>query len=419
MVRTDEFPLPPHPFIRKALKTTTERIALELNTPQTQAPDWTEFEWRVAMAVAVMHGVSGLLAGRLHWRGPELWQAFLTEQVQQGQLRQQRTRQLLDQLDVAAVQAQLPLMALKGSALLNLGLYAPGERPMSDIDLLCREPDFEATGRLIEAIGYEAGLTIWKHREYTPVGIGADRAFGEHGRNPIKIELHNRIAERLPVREIAITERLFPHKAQPGLNPYPSLAALMRHLLLHAAGNVCSQSIRLIHLHDIAALAVRLHAEDWDELLQPAAWWMGPPLLFADRCFPGRIAADSLKRVAQLGPLLLRRASARYRLAENSISRWGVPIFPGLEWSLSTVEAGNCLATRLYPGRKAAALGKQIAFSQLPLTSTGWAQTPRWKKALAMLAGGAPRAITLYSIQRALSYRPDSSPHIASIRATL
>ena len=427
MVRTDEFPLPPAPFIRAALKLTTERLASELAAPQapSQAPAWSEFEWRVAMAVAVMHGVSGLLAGRLRWTGPEAWQAFLAEQLQQGRLRQQRTRQLLADIDIAAVQAQLPLLGLKGSALLNLRLYAPGERPMSDVDLLCRGPDFEAAGRLIESLGYEAGATMWKHREYVPAGIGPDRAFGEHSSNPVKIELHGRILERLPMREAEITAQLFPPDAQPGLNPYPSLAALMRHLLLHAAGNVCAQGIRLIHLHDIAALADRMRADDWDELLRPAAsWWMLPPLAFADRCFPGRVSQAALARAAQACPAHLRRASARYRLAEHSLSRLSIPMFPGLMWAHSPGEACAWVLSRLYPGRKAAALSKQIALSQHALTTTGWAQTSRWEKGLLVLAGSAPRATTLYSIQRALSYRGDgaaskASSNIASMRAAL
>ena len=94
-------------------------------------------------------------------------------------------------------------------------------------------------------------------------------------------------------------------------------------------------------------------------------------------------------------------------------------MFPGLEWSCSTAEAGKCIAIRVYPGRKAAALGKQMALSLFPLTSTGWAQTPRWEKALMMLTGRAPRAITLHSIQRALSYLPGSPAHEASTRAAL
>ena len=416
--------MPAMPFIQAALKATSERIAQELVTPQQQAPDWNDFEWRVAIAVAAIHGVSALLAARLRWQGPPAWQAFLAEQALQGRLRDERTRQLLAQIDSAAQKAQLPLLALKGSALLKLDLYAPGERPMSDVDLLCREQDFEASHALVLSLGYEAGLTSWKHREYQPAGTRHERAFGEHIGNPLKIELHSRILEKLPRREVAITERLFPPAAQPGLNDYPSLAALMQHLLLHAAGNVCVQGIRLIHLHDIAALSPCLRSEDWDALLHAAAWWMLPPLALVDRYFPGRIEPRLLQRAAQGCPPLLRRASARYRLAEHSLSRWSMPLFPGVEWSHTTAEALAWIANRLYPGRKAEALNKQLANSHHALTATGWAQNSRWEKALLVLAGSAPRATTLYSIQSALGYQPpphdaDSPSHIASMRAAL
>jgi len=421
VVRTDEFPLPPMRFIRAALRRTTERIARELDVPQEQAPDWSDFEWRVAMAVAAMHGVSALLANRLRWQGSEVWQAFLSEQLQQGLLRQARTRQLLAEIDTAARQAQLPLLALKGSALLKLDLYAPGERPQSDIDLLCREQDFEAAGRLIQPLGYEAGLMSWKHLEYLPAGIGKERAFGEHIGNPVKIELHSRIIERLPLREVAITDQLFPQAASAGLNPYPSLAALMRHLLLHAAGNMCPQGIRLIHLHDIAALATRMQGSDWEELLQPAAGWMLPPLVMVDRYFPGRIPAQHLARTASCCSPHLRWASRHYRIAEHSLSRLNIPRFPCVEWSSSLAEACACAALRIYPGRKAAALNATLALSTHALAATGWAELPRWKKALRVLAGNAPRVATMYSIQRAMSYRPGtSSPaNSASMRAAV
>ena len=421
MVRTDEFPLPPSPFIRAALKTTVERIALELNKPQAHAPDWTEFEWRTAMAVAVMHGVSGMLAGRLLWRGPEVWQAFLAEQLEQGLLRQERTQQLLAQIDIAAREVQLPLMALKGSAILGLHLYAPGERPMSDIDLLCSEQDRASAGRLIEALGYEEGLPSWKHYEYAPRGIGKERAFGEHIANPIKIELHTRIAEQLPQREVAITGQVFPSAAHTGLNSYPSKAALMRHLLLHASGNMCFQLVRLIHLHDIAILAGQLQAQDWDDLLQPASWWMLPPLAMAERCFPGRIPQACLSRATSHCPPLLHWASDRYELSGNSLSRAGTPLLPGVEWSRSLPEAWACVARRVYPGREASALGKRHALAHPAMLATRWVRLPRWKRALSTLSGKAPRAITMYSLQQALRYRPDAASiaNIASIRAAV
>ena len=270
----DGTPMPPLPALREDLRTTTERIARELASPAAEAPAWSDLQWRVAMAAAVMHGVSGLLAGRLRWRGPEAWSTFLEQQRAQGILRQRRTQVLLD-----------------------LDLYAPGERPMSDVDLLCSAQDFEAADRLIGTLGYVPGSTNWRHVQYLPAGTGEERAFGEHIANPVKIELHGRVLERLPVRDVDITAQVFPGPARAGLNPYPSLAALMRHLVLHAAGNVCNQSVRLIHLHDIAALARRLTREDWDALVDAGdgrtmAWWALPPLSLVDELY-GALASGA------------------------------------------------------------------------------------------------------------------------------
>lgn len=421
---TDEIPMPPLPIVQNALRVTTERLAAELAAPGAEAPDWTPFEWRAAMAVAAMHGISALLAGRLRWHGPASWTSFLAEQKEQGLLRQQRTQQLLAGIDAAARQAQIPLLALKGSALLDLALYSPGERPMSDIDLLSREQDLAASGRLIQALGYEEGMTMWKHIEYQPIGTAKDRAFGEHIGNPIKIELHGRIMERLPLRNVAITAQVFPPSAHPGLNPYPSLAALMRHLLLHAAGNMCFQSMRLIHLHDIAALAGRLQTSDWDELMQPGEdgqkpWWILPPLALVDRYFAGRIPAQLLSHAALRCPPLLRWVSKRHRIVDISLSKLSIPMLPGVAWSRSTTEAFAWALNRLYPGRQTVAAYKKAALGEHIPTVTGWAQLSRWQKGLRILTRSSPRPQTMYSVQRALSYRPASSPYKASSKAAL
>ncbi|HET9645027.1 MAG TPA: nucleotidyltransferase family protein [Burkholderiaceae bacterium] len=420
MMPADSIPMPPASILREDLRVTTERIAHELAWPSTEAPDWNDIQWRVAMAVAVMHGVSALLAGRLRWRGPQTWTTFLAQQGAQGILRQSRTQQLLAEIDGAARDAGIPLVALKGSALLDLNLYAPGERPMSDIDLLCTPQDFEATGRVIESLGYVARVTNWRHREYQPADTGQDRAFGEHIANPVKIELHPRIVERLPLRDVDVTAQIFPTPARVGLNPYPAAAALMRHLLLHAAGSICGKFIRLIHLHDIASLANRMCAEDWGALMLPeeGAWWMLPPLAMVNRYFPDRIPPAFLDGAAGQCPTVLRWAARRYRITEVSPSRLETPMLPGWEWSRSTAEAIGWAFKRLYPGRNAVALVQKMAFDNHALATMGWAQLSRWKKGMRILSGRAPRAATMYSVRRALDYTPPAvrAPYSASTR---
>jgi len=400
-----EMSLPEGAVLQDALRSTTDRLAAELASPLPLAPAWNEFEWRAAMAVAVMQGISGLLARRLVWAGPNLWQAFLAEQAEQGVRREARVRRLLECLNDAAA---MPLLGLKGSALLKLDVYAPGERPMSDIDLLVRPEDVDAVGQLIAALGYERGAIKHRHIAYEPLQQRDDRAFGEHEGNPVKIELHQAIAEPLPLREIDITADLMAPGAGPGLNPYGSPAALMRHLLLHTAGNLCSRSVRLIQLNDIAALGPRLSASEWVKALAPAsdgrpAWWAVPALRLAGRLFPGQLPPPPAALLDACPPRL-RRASAEQGLADLSLSHLGIPLLPGIDWARGPIEILGLAWQRLN-----AQEAPQLVQRQHSLAASDWTKQARWRKALSFLRGTPPRAQTLYSLHRALAYRPESS----------
>src|ERR1700733_7579504 len=54
--------LPPSKILQAMLRKITERFARELADPAPLAPEWSEFEWIVARAVAAMHGISPLLS---------------------------------------------------------------------------------------------------------------------------------------------------------------------------------------------------------------------------------------------------------------------------------------------------------------------------------------------------------------------
>src|SRR5271156_754608 len=88
--------------LQAALTRVTERLAHELAHPTPQAPDWSDFEWSIAKAVAAMHGVSPLLSGSLRWRGPEGWMHFLEEQRAHVTQRHARIENLLRQIDQSA-----------------------------------------------------------------------------------------------------------------------------------------------------------------------------------------------------------------------------------------------------------------------------------------------------------------------------
>ncbi len=275
---------PSLPAVQAALRRTTEHFANELARPSQARPDWSDFEWCMARAVAAMHGISPLLATTLRWQGPAEWQTFLDEQRQHTERRQQRIQALLRLIDDDTRVAGIPAIALKGAALHSLGLFRAGERPMADVDLLVREQDFERTSRLLEGLGYHETHSSWRHRSFTPADATLRTNLGEHADNYLKIELHERICEPLPVKITTLSHFLADGSPAPGLNPYPSNAALMAHLLLHAAGSMVKRSLRLINLHDIALLARRMPEDEWVTLAQ---WWALPPLLLTAHYYAG------------------------------------------------------------------------------------------------------------------------------------
>ena len=363
--------------LQAALIKITEALARELACPAKAAPDWSELEWTLARAVCAMHGVAALLARTLRWRGPDQWTKFLEQQRAHVIDRHARIEHLLLRIDRSACEAGLPMMALKGAALHAIGLYEPGERPMADVDLLVQPQDAERSARVLESLGFRECSRSWKERVFVPLDGHAAGALGEHRDNDIKIELHERICERLPLRITDITNSVFPPRARPGLNGYASSAALMAHLLLHAAGSMTDQGLRLLHLHDLALLTRHMTEADWDELLaqrstERGLWWALPPLELMLRYYLLPIPARVHRALESDCPWLLRRSGGRRTLSEVSYSHLWVDAFPGIEWSQSIRDLLSYARSRVRPD------AQHLAFRKMVVATQGWAAGDQW-----------------------------------------
>jgi Uncharacterised nucleotidyltransferase len=403
-----DVPLPPLPRIAAALREVTEVLARELTQPTDEPPPWGDFEWRIGQAVTTMHGVSSLLRARLRWRGPARWREFLEEQQDHVAGRHRKIARLLDEIESQARAEGMPLVPLKGAALHANGVYQPGERPMADIDLLVREADLEAAIRLLERRGFEGTFTSWRDRLFEPRVRRESSRFGEHVDNPVKIELHTRIRERLPVTETDITGFLFPRRPHPGLNAYPSNAALMLHLLLHAAGNMRVHALRLVQLHDIAGLAARFETKDWEELLEArpggeALWWAAPPLMLTAPYSAGAIPAPLIDRLNGDCPWLLGKVARRQRLSDVSWSNVRAHALPGIEWSRTAREALGFAAGRVFPGREARLELKRFADYHPGAAGVPWYGISQGARILRWVFSRPPRVQTLLSVRAALA----------------
>jgi hypothetical protein len=400
--------LPPLRTVKAGLQRVTEALAVELARPGTATPRWDRVEWRLATAAATAHGVSALLERSCRWEHVP-WQRFLRDQRVHVEHRQRRIRALLDAIDAGSRAGGIALVPLKGSALQAAGLYAPGDRPMADIDLLVRDADQDVAIALLQSLGYVPSYAQWKHRVFKPAEGAPWPGLGEHRDTPVNIELHVRIQERLPVRTADITDAVFPRNAHPGLNEYASIGALMGHLLLHAAGGVCSRSLRLMHLHDIALLSKHMDDNDWAQLGDGAdrafPWWAFPPLRLVQRYYPGAIPPAVLARAAHHCPLLLRALAGRRTMTAVSCSELWLHPLAGLEWARSAGDVARYLRERIRPSRETLQERADMLRTQLWLQDQAWVRMPHRRRVLHWLAGPVPRMDTLHVVRAAMDSR--------------
>ncbi len=401
--------LPPFDVLQRVLTQATERLARELAAPTEAPPEWSDFEWAVARAVATLHGISGLLANRLRWRGPAEWRGFLDDQLEHSCAREASIRDLLARLHGVTRARGIAAVALKGSALLELGLYRMGERPMGDIDLLVAPEDPGSIEEAMHATGFEHAFSVERHVVFRQAAIPGRRGrdFGEDASNPIQIEVHTRIAEPLPVNTVDITDQLWPEMPTAGINPYRGSVALMRHLLLHAAGNMRAHALRFLQLQDVALLAGRFDSAAWRSLIAPEAtgeppWWMLPPLTATANYFTGAVPPTVLENLRRDCPASLQRTA---RIAELDLVSWSnlrVHAFPGISWARSGREALRFMRSRVWPRPEARKLLRHSVETAPALRRISWYELPHVMRILRWIVGRPLRVQTANAVYEAL-----------------
>jgi len=389
----------------------TEALASELVHPGGAVPNWSDLEWRMAQAASAMHGVSPLLRGASLWAGPPGWTAFLREQHAHVSARHVRIEELRSRFHELARSQGLAAVALKGAALHAEGLYRGGERPMADLDLLVHPRDGHRAARMIESLGYRECQRTWKERAFAPLADTGIARLGEHSDNRVTIELHERICEKLPLRISDITAAVYPAQPVPGLNPYPSRAALMLHLLLHAAASMAFKTLRLIQLHDLFLLAARMRPEEWGELLsQPVGrtelWWALPPLQMMSRYYGIALPRPALEPLVSSCPVHLRRAALRRTLSDVSLSYLWVDALPGLEWSQSLGAMLSYARSRVWPDSDHLALRRTLLATAPWAAGHSWSGRSQVRRIMSWMSRRQTRPAAMFAVRAALARLP-------------
>jgi hypothetical protein len=184
--------------------------------------------------------------------------------------------------------------------------------------------------------------------------------------------------------------------------------SLMIHPLLHAAGNMRANALRLIQLHDIALLAQCLAPQDWEALLTMRSenrelWWAMPPLNLTTRYYPAAIPPSVISCLGNRCPWLLRRRSAKMRVADVSWSNIWVQAFPGIAWCRSPQQAATFMISRLWPSGERELEAQHLVSRHPGASEIPWYGISQGARILRWLVSKPPRVQTLLAVRAALS----------------
>ena len=190
----------------------------------------------------------------------------------------------------------------------------------------------------------------------------------------------------------------------------PTSAALLLHLLLHAAGNMRAHALRQIQLHDIAMVAAAarrrtIGARCWSRRRgDERAWWVFPPLALAARYYPTGAFRRSVLRAARAAcPRVLRLATERQSLTDVSWSNLHIHAFPGIAWSRTPLDALRFMRSRALPSRRSLAeLRVQLGALSRSSRAVPWYGLAHGRRILRWLFSQPPRVQTMVSVRAAL-----------------
>jgi hypothetical protein len=182
----------------------------------------------------------------------------------------------------------------------------------------------------------------------------------------------------------------------------------MRHLLLHAAGSMAFQGLRILQLHDIALLAARMSEADWNEITGAGAvtggsWWAYPPLELMSRYYETSVPATVIAALKETCPPVLRTLGARKTLIDVSYSYLWVKAFPGIEWSRSLPEVLSYAASRVRPNAQHMTHRKYVAANQAWAKRSDWSGLSQGRRILRWLSSRQTRPSTMHAITAAFS----------------
>jgi hypothetical protein len=159
----------------------------------------------------------------------------------------------------------------------------------------------------------------------------------------------------------------------------------------------------LVQLHDIALLARRLSARDWQQLRDWRLWWAAPPLGLAERYYGAVIPEAVMAAMRSFCPPLLRNISTRQRLSDVSLSRLWLEALPGIEWARTAGEAALFIVHRIVPSAEVRSDRKFALRTDPSLAHGDWDGLSQMGMIMRAVRARTPRPWPLYNVREALA----------------
>jgi hypothetical protein len=300
--------------------------------------DWARFE-----RVAAHHGCTPILYKALRDQRADVLAAALRRMKLAyfgTALSNHLAGTFLDQIAAALGEHEIPVVVLKGAALLRTLYDDPAQRPLSDIDLLVDEQDVGRAGAQLQHIGLAPVASA--HADQRGPLCHIHLVYRRPEARSIPVELHWRLFEPYQpyVFDLAEVRARAQHLAgMPDnvfvMSPEHQLAHLCVHLERHAAvfGSLVGRDDwfdllllpqglgRLMWMYDIAKyLRQQAAVIDWDRFVGSARRWAIDGQLHAvfelcRRTFGVVPPLDVMRALDRGGPRLAERIAHRFVLA--------------------------------------------------------------------------------------------------------
>ncbi len=351
--RRDSAPAPavsrPHAVPERAgdRRVTSEIVAALLRAslgtgPTPDAAGFAECDWKYFATLARHHGIGPILFRAMHERTedvPAEWlQIFKAEYVTNA-FHNQLARASVDEIGAILDSERIPVILMKGAALLRTLYEDQGLRTLCDVDLLVDERDVERADATLQARGMKLPVSeeVGSRCHYSLVYCWQEP-------RTVPVELHWRIFERYRPYVFDLQEVHAQARPVPGMppsvlvmSPEHELAHLCMHLERHAIAYrslivrgdwrelllLPQGSGRLTWLYDIALYLQRRSALiDWDKFVDTARRWaidghVHAPLELSRRAFGVGPPERVLQALNRGRPQLVERIAHRVVLASH------------------------------------------------------------------------------------------------------